>query len=243
MKGRQRRGQATRVISVLMTVLALVGGVWQHSVLAAARRELAQPPFLQDAGLELYHTRQQCCGIVAAYAALRLVGRPVSLANAAENLPVSEDGTTMADLRRFLETSGVDVVAIEIDASGLLYLLRDTPDSCAVAWLEKDHWVAVVAGDASDFVYYEYPMWRRAGEREFAARFAGRALFVRREQAAKALQKSYWLRLTPLILFVANVAISLAVFSASLLQKRGRAPPDRTRKLQRSGNDLCSGAR
>ena len=183
--------------------------------------------FLHDANLRLYWPPRRGCGVVAAYVTLSQMGHAVVFQDVVRDVPISTDGTTMAELAQYLKSQGVDVEAVEIDHRGLLKALSDNPDCHAIAWFDEDHWVAVRAGNSSDFAYYEYPKWHEASLVDFQTCFSGRALFVREAKAGGALRFSYWLRLLPWLMSVTTTVICVCFLFSLVREHRTLRSPNR----------------
>lgn len=134
--------------------------------------------FIADPSLKLYWSQDSCCGIAAAHLALRYCGKSAALEHVCEHLPISQRGTSMAELQDFLTSQGAGVVSVELRAADLLAILQTHPSWCAIAHVDGGHWVAVLAGNESSLRYFDYPNWRIVDSHLFDRSFGGTALLI-----------------------------------------------------------------
>ena len=163
-------------------------------------------PFLYDDSLRLFWPREQACGLLASYIVLNAMSRPTDMTAISHGLAVSEEGTSMLEIADFISSKNLYVNAVSLSASGLEAALMKQ-GVCAIAWVDENHWVAVVS-DSSGAKWFDYPAWHDINDVDFPKRFSGRALLISESNVDTVLQRNYVERF---------VGVALSCMSCSLL--------------------------
>lgn len=173
--------------------------------------------FMYDSGTQLYWPSEQTCGVLAIHIVLESLHLDSSLHDIRDAVPVSELGTSMQAITQYLHLKALDAVAIQIESAGLSTVLLDHPNTVAIAWLNRRHWVAVVPSQAGDKVeYFDYPNWHPVAGKQFDSQYSGRAIIIRSEGAYSALRTSYFQRLGSWFLVAINVTLLLLLLCPAI---------------------------
>lgn len=94
-------------------------GIPERTELSTSMVAASAEPFLVDSDIPLFRNNQQCCGVVAAYIALRSIGHQIAVRDVAMSLPVSNSGTSMRELVAFIRGQGFSALPIATTPLGL----------------------------------------------------------------------------------------------------------------------------
>ncbi|QDT40755.1 hypothetical protein Pan241w_08140 [Gimesia alba] len=172
---------------------------------------------LVDVDLRLYRNEDQVCGPVAVCAALTVVGAPQPYADVRASIPVTDQGSSLEDCKKYLETHCSRVMQVKATHEYIQRFLAENEDSAAIIHENQNHW-ACISGDKNYNVrVFRYPGWElwkhTTNEGEFVY-----ALLISNHSGDVQLPKQYdYLTLSLLV----SLALLAVVNFRFLMQKTG----------------------
>lgn len=175
-----------RNLSVLVALCFLAIALRDCRAIAAPHTSAIQARgpsdlFVADPQLGFYWPKQQVCGIVAVYLAFRDFQCGSDLRTLSAAMPLTAEGTSMAQCSEALQARGLSTCCIDASQSELEEIVRDNRNLRAVALVKGNHWVYVSGVREDGLIIYDYPEWRVLQEQASDMTYSGKAVLVGRD--------------------------------------------------------------
>ncbi|MCA9014710.1 MAG: hypothetical protein KDA77_05185 [Planctomycetaceae bacterium] len=153
--------RAHPLINQFVVVLALVISVvcTEHLTSGMASDNGFGQLDLVDVDLRLYRNEDQVCGPVAVCAALTVVGAPQPYADVRASIPVTDQGSSLEDCKKYLETHCSSVLQVKATHEYIRRFLAENEDSAAVIHENNNHWACISGDKSHNVMVFRYPVW------------------------------------------------------------------------------------
>jgi hypothetical protein len=168
----------TAVVAIISTICSFAhqSAAEVHD-LSQHHSAIDENPQLADRVFNLYRTKENLCGPIAAFLALRDFGQPMTIDAIVEEMSPGLQGISMLSLSHFFEAKGFKTISCEMKPSDAQSLVRDFDSVNLIALVNGNHWV-YLKSNQNRMMYYDYPKWCKYDANDQSMLFDGPILIV-----------------------------------------------------------------